>query len=177
MRHPCCFFFNECLFRSLEIPAELLVLVLLLSSTPGWAPATHTTRSCRGKSPSWRSATCERFQNETWLFISKQFFLWDLRLCVSSWHFSLFTTCQRRPPVASSRSLICTLCLTVVIYIVFLSFFPLDRRSLMEQLRRLQALIMNTSNRPAQTGTCVLVCLSSLFARKKTNHSPATPDK
>lgn len=59
----------------------------------------------------------------------------------------------------------------------FLPFFPLDRRSLMGQLRRLQALIMNTSNRPAQTGTCVLVCLSSLFARKKTNHSPATPDK
>ncbi|XP_075895499.1 cyclic AMP-responsive element-binding protein 3-like protein 3-A [Nelusetta ayraudi] len=33
--------------------------------------------------------------------------------------------------------------------------------SLMEQLRRLQALIMNTSNRPAQTGTCVLVLLLS----------------
>lgn len=27
----------------------------------------------------------------------------------------------------------------------------------MEQLRRLQALVMNTSNKPAQTGTCVLV--------------------
>lgn len=70
MRHLCCFFFNECLFRSLETPAELLVLALLLSSTPGWAPATHITRSCRGKSPSWRSATCEEFQNETRLFIS-----------------------------------------------------------------------------------------------------------
>nr|XP_019936169.1 PREDICTED: cyclic AMP-responsive element-binding protein 3-like protein 3-A [Paralichthys olivaceus] len=34
--------------------------------------------------------------------------------------------------------------------------------SLMEQLRRLQALFMNTSNKPAQTGTCVLVLLLSL---------------
>ncbi|CAL1593864.1 unnamed protein product [Knipowitschia caucasica] len=33
--------------------------------------------------------------------------------------------------------------------------------SLMQQLRRLQALVMNTSNRPAQTGTCVLVFLLS----------------
>lgn len=33
--------------------------------------------------------------------------------------------------------------------------------SLMEQLRRLQALVMNSSNKPAQTGTCVLVLLLS----------------
>ncbi|KAM8744695.1 cyclic AMP-responsive element-binding protein 3-like protein 3-A [Acanthopagrus schlegelii] len=33
--------------------------------------------------------------------------------------------------------------------------------SLMEQLRRLQALVMNTSKKPAQTGTCVLVLLLS----------------
>lgn len=33
--------------------------------------------------------------------------------------------------------------------------------SLMEQLRRLQAMVMNTSNKPAQTGTCVLVLLLS----------------
>ncbi|XP_058257769.1 cyclic AMP-responsive element-binding protein 3-like protein 3-A isoform X2 [Hemibagrus wyckioides] len=33
--------------------------------------------------------------------------------------------------------------------------------SLMEQLRRLQAMIMNGSNKPAQTGTCVLVLLLS----------------
>lgn len=33
--------------------------------------------------------------------------------------------------------------------------------SLVEQLRRLQALVMNTSNKPAQTGTCVLVLLLS----------------
>ncbi|XP_056234934.1 cyclic AMP-responsive element-binding protein 3-like protein 3-A [Seriola aureovittata] len=33
--------------------------------------------------------------------------------------------------------------------------------TLMEQLRRLQALVMNTSNKPAQTGTCVLVLLLS----------------
>ncbi|XP_061636354.1 cyclic AMP-responsive element-binding protein 3-like protein 3-A isoform X3 [Phyllopteryx taeniolatus] len=33
--------------------------------------------------------------------------------------------------------------------------------SLIEQLRRLQALVMNTSNKPAQTGTCVLVLLLS----------------
>ncbi|XP_039983830.1 cyclic AMP-responsive element-binding protein 3-like protein 3-A isoform X2 [Xiphias gladius] len=33
--------------------------------------------------------------------------------------------------------------------------------SLMEQLRRLQALVMNTSNKPAQTGTCALVLLLS----------------
>lgn len=31
----------------------------------------------------------------------------------------------------------------------------------MEQLRRLQALVMNTSNKPAQTGTCVLVWMSA----------------
>ncbi|XP_061593689.1 cyclic AMP-responsive element-binding protein 3-like protein 3-A [Cololabis saira] len=33
--------------------------------------------------------------------------------------------------------------------------------SLMEQLRRLQALVMNSTNKPAQTGTCVLVFLLS----------------
>lgn len=33
--------------------------------------------------------------------------------------------------------------------------------SLVEQLRRLQALVMNTSNKPAQMGTCVLVFLLS----------------
>ncbi|KAK3533580.1 hypothetical protein QTP70_023426, partial [Hemibagrus guttatus] len=33
--------------------------------------------------------------------------------------------------------------------------------SLMEQLRRLQAMMMNGSNKPAQTGTCVLVLLLS----------------
>uniref|UniRef100_A0A8C2W8A0 cAMP responsive element binding protein 3-like 3a n=1 Tax=Cyclopterus lumpus TaxID=8103 RepID=A0A8C2W8A0_CYCLU len=33
--------------------------------------------------------------------------------------------------------------------------------SLMEQLRRLQAMVMTTSNKPAQTGTCVLVLLIS----------------
>lgn len=33
--------------------------------------------------------------------------------------------------------------------------------TLMEQLRRLQAMVMNTSKKPAQTGTCVLVLLLS----------------
>ncbi|KAM3619014.1 uncharacterized protein V6R79_001720 [Siganus canaliculatus] len=33
--------------------------------------------------------------------------------------------------------------------------------SLMEQLRRLQAMVMNTSNKPAQAGTCLLVFLLS----------------
>lgn len=33
--------------------------------------------------------------------------------------------------------------------------------SLLEQLRRLQALVMNTSNKPAQTATCVMVLLLS----------------
>ncbi|KAM4738949.1 cyclic AMP-responsive element-binding protein 3-like protein 3-A [Anableps anableps] len=33
--------------------------------------------------------------------------------------------------------------------------------SLMDQLRRLQALVMNSSNKPVQTGTCVLVLLLS----------------
>uniref|UniRef100_A0A3B3U1M8 cAMP responsive element binding protein 3-like 3a n=1 Tax=Poecilia latipinna TaxID=48699 RepID=A0A3B3U1M8_9TELE len=36
-----------------------------------------------------------------------------------------------------------------------------DNESLMEQLRRLQALVMNSSNKPVQTGTCVLVLLLS----------------
>uniref|UniRef100_A0A3B4ANJ8 BZIP domain-containing protein n=1 Tax=Periophthalmus magnuspinnatus TaxID=409849 RepID=A0A3B4ANJ8_9GOBI len=44
--------------------------------------------------------------------------------------------------------------------------------SLMEQLRRLQALVMNTSNKPAQAGTCVLVLVLSfsliLFPSLKT---------
>ncbi|KAI3368874.1 hypothetical protein L3Q82_025856, partial [Scortum barcoo] len=35
--------------------------------------------------------------------------------------------------------------------------------SLMEQLRRLQALVMNSSNKPAQTGTCVLVGTPSVL--------------
>lgn len=40
-----------------------------------------------------------------------------------------------------------------------LNFLPrfLHFSSLMEQLRRLQALVMNGSNKPAQTGTCILV--------------------
>lgn len=57
----------------------------------------------------------------------------------------------------------------VFIHIFFLSLFsslpllphPLCR-SLMEQLRRLQALVMNTSKKPAQTGTCVLVWTPSV---------------
>lgn len=48
-------------------------------------------------------------------------------------------------------------------FLTLLSFLPFClRRSLMEQLRRLQALFMNTSNKPAQTGTCVLVRTSSV---------------
>ncbi|XP_062311117.1 cyclic AMP-responsive element-binding protein 3-like protein 3-A [Osmerus eperlanus] len=41
--------------------------------------------------------------------------------------------------------------------------FQLERSntSLMEQLRKLQSLVMNGSNKPAQTGTCVLVLLLS----------------
>lgn len=39
---------------------------------------------------------------------------------------------------------------------VFPLLFTL-RRSLIEQLHRLQAMFMNTTNKPAQTGTCVLV--------------------
>lgn len=46
------------------------------------------------------------------------------------------------------------------------SLLPLHR-SLMEQLRRLQALVMNTSNKPAQTGTCVLVRTSSVCQTDK----------
>src|SRR4029434_3766390 len=34
---------------------------------------------------------------------------------------------------------------------------PLSPRSLMEKLRRLQAMVMNGSNKTAQTGTCILV--------------------
>lgn len=33
-----------------------------LVSPKGWQLATHTTRSCRGKSPNWRNATCESFE-------------------------------------------------------------------------------------------------------------------
>ncbi|KAG9350599.1 hypothetical protein JZ751_024488 [Albula glossodonta] len=41
--------------------------------------------------------------------------------------------------------------------------FQLEKRntSLMEQLRRLQALVMNESNKTAQTGTCILVLILS----------------
>ncbi len=40
-----------------------------------------------------------------------------------------------------------------------LNFLPcsLNLSSLMEQLRQLQAMVMNGSNKPAQTGTCILV--------------------
>lgn len=47
-----------------------------------------------------------------------------------------------------------------VLYDFSLLSIPLCR-SLMEQLRRLQALVMNSSNKPAQTGTCILVLLLS----------------
>lgn len=40
-------------------------------------------------------------------------------------------------------------------------------RSLMEQLRRLRDLVMNGSNKPAQTGACVLVRLERNHTREK----------
>ncbi|KAM6921606.1 cyclic AMP-responsive element-binding protein 3-like protein 3-A [Xenentodon cancila] len=46
--------------------------------------------------------------------------------------------------------------------------------SLMEQLRRLQALVMNSSNKPAQTGTCVLVFLLSFSLILFPNLKPFT---
>lgn len=54
-------------------------------------------------------------------------------------------------------------------FVFVFAFFPPFRRSLMEQLRRLQALVMNTSNKPAQTGTCVLVrtlCICAKWINK-----------
>lgn len=44
----------------------------------------------------------------------------------------------------------------------------------MEQLRRLQVLVMNTSNKPAQTGTCILVwiptvCQQTILVQYMTN--------
>uniref|UniRef100_A0A8C6SZK4 cAMP responsive element binding protein 3-like 3a n=1 Tax=Neogobius melanostomus TaxID=47308 RepID=A0A8C6SZK4_9GOBI len=57
--------------------------------------------------------------------------------------------------------------------------------SLLEQLRRLQALVMNTSNKTAQTGTCVLVLLLSFslilfpslkpFSDAKVTHGDFSP--
>ncbi|XP_076583306.1 cyclic AMP-responsive element-binding protein 3-like protein 3-A [Chaetodon auriga] len=49
--------------------------------------------------------------------------------------------------------------------------------SLMEQLRRLQALVMNTSNKPAQTGTCVLVLLLSFSLILFPNLKPFSDSK
>lgn len=49
--------------------------------------------------------------------------------------------------------------------------------SLMEQLRRLQALVMNGSNKPAQTGTCVLVLLLSFTLILLPNLKPFTDTK
>ncbi|RXN31085.1 cyclic AMP-responsive element-binding 3 3-A [Labeo rohita] len=49
--------------------------------------------------------------------------------------------------------------------------------SLMEQLRRLQALVMNGSNKPAQTGTCILVLLLSFTLILLPNLKPFTDTK
>ncbi|TRY62306.1 hypothetical protein DNTS_025852 [Danionella cerebrum] len=49
--------------------------------------------------------------------------------------------------------------------------------SLMEQLRRLQALVMNGSNKAAQTGTCVLVLLLSFTLILLPNLKPFTDTK
>lgn len=126
----------------------------LCNISSGWLPAMHTTRSCRGKCPSWRNATCERFYNRTF-FISIHSFLCNL-LAIFVLTFLPQTVFSILP---------CQSCLFCILYFIFfflfslcLSFFPHPLcRSLMEQLRRLQALVMNTSNKPAQAGTCVLV--------------------
>ncbi|KAF4097703.1 cyclic AMP-responsive element-binding protein 3-like protein 3-A isoform X2 [Onychostoma macrolepis] len=49
--------------------------------------------------------------------------------------------------------------------------------SLMEQLRRLQAMVMNGSNKPAQTGTCILVLLLSFTLILLPNLKPFTDTK
>ncbi|KAF5893741.1 cyclic AMP-responsive element-binding protein 3-like protein 3-A, partial [Clarias magur] len=49
--------------------------------------------------------------------------------------------------------------------------------SLMEQLRRLQALVMNGSNKPAQAGTCVLVLLLSFSLILLPNLKPFSENK
>ncbi|NP_001018509.2 cyclic AMP-responsive element-binding protein 3-like protein 3-A [Danio rerio] len=49
--------------------------------------------------------------------------------------------------------------------------------SLMEQLRRLQALVMNGSNKPVQAGTCVLVLLLSFTLILLPNLKPFTDTK
>ena len=76
----------------------------------------------------------------------------------------------------SLKTLLIQLCfinmffLSILILVLCLSsfLFPCSlHRSLMEQLRRLQALVMNTSNKPAQTGTCVLVRTSSVCVCEK----------
>ncbi|XP_030639855.1 cyclic AMP-responsive element-binding protein 3-like protein 3-A [Chanos chanos] len=49
--------------------------------------------------------------------------------------------------------------------------------SLIEQLRRLQALVMNGSNKPAQTGTCILVLLLSFSLILLPNLKPFSESK
>lgn len=49
--------------------------------------------------------------------------------------------------------------------------------SLMEQLRRVQAMVMNGSNKPAQTGTCILVLLLSFTLILLPNLKPFTDTK
>ncbi|XP_015251517.1 PREDICTED: cyclic AMP-responsive element-binding protein 3-like protein 3-A [Cyprinodon variegatus] len=49
--------------------------------------------------------------------------------------------------------------------------------SLMEQLRRLQAMVMNSSNKPAQTGTCLLVVLLSFSLILFPNLKPFSDSK
>ncbi|XP_067254779.1 cyclic AMP-responsive element-binding protein 3-like protein 3-A [Chanodichthys erythropterus] len=49
--------------------------------------------------------------------------------------------------------------------------------SLMEQLRRLQAMVMNGSNKPAQTGTCILVLLLSFTLILLPSLKPFTDSK
>ncbi|KAF7692517.1 cyclic AMP-responsive element-binding protein 3-like protein 3-B isoform X1 [Silurus meridionalis] len=52
-----------------------------------------------------------------------------------------------------------------------------NNTSLMEQLRRLQALIMNGSNKPAQTGTCILVLLLSFSLILFPRLQPLSPSR
>lgn len=134
----------------------------------------HTTRNCRGKSPSWRSATCEGLQNET-LHFQTILSLRSRPVCLA------FDICTDSHPASNAFWLPSSICRSVHfvgghIYCLFFSFSLIGHRSLMEQLRRLQALIMNTSNKPAKTGTCVLVCvsLSAKIDRPQSGHNEVT---
>lgn len=125
---------------------------------PAWLLAVPTTMSCKERFPSWKNATCECFFLN-WTSVFQDFLLLQF---VRTFDFS---DSENTFSLSAFILFLWNLFLSLSLCSLWVSFFLLSFcRSLMEQLRRLQALVMNSSNKPVQTGTCVLVCLLSKLA-------------